>query len=308
VDNDLEHVPTVLSGKLGMLTSVSLSESGEELYGEVEIPRWLHDAIGDAPIKSSLSWDRESMQIVGNALVLEPRVEDAALMSAYTAFTASQPNADPPTVVAPATTPAEDISAEAAIGFWSTVRALMTGQDPKPPSVVPGTVPPPQAATAPTGAEEAPVSFAESEEYKAMQATIAALTADNTARAAREQARERDIIAERAATFADAEINALRAVPAERDGLVAAFTDAATDDSSTPRTVTFSVNGEQKEGSRVDALRARQAARTPHTLTKEQVAEGTVLMAQRPANTAPVKMSAERKAELLVASGFSVNS
>ena len=49
VPNDLEHMPTILDGKLGQLKKVELADDGS-LMGEVEIPRWLHDAIGDAPV------------------------------------------------------------------------------------------------------------------------------------------------------------------------------------------------------------------------------------------------------------------
>jgi hypothetical protein len=306
VQNDLEHTPTILSDKLGSLLNVTLSEDNSELYGEVEIPRWLHDAIGDAPIKSSLSWDRETMQIVGNALVLEPRVSDAALMSAYTAFTGTPP---PPA------------TEDAAVGVLATIRALVTGQDPRP-SVTPMSDTPHQTVVTPARAQEVPVtepavtnlhavaaiSFADSPEFKAMQAQIDALKATAAADASRAATREAEFTRERAGTWADGEVAAFRALPAERDALVAAYVDAATDDSTNPRTVSFSVNGESRDGSRVDALRARHSARAPHTLTAEQVADGTVLLAQRPANTAPAKMSAERKTELLVASGFSANS
>ena len=307
--NDLEHTQTILDGKLGSLLNVTLSDDNSELYGEVEIPRWLHDAIGDAPIKSSLSWDRESMQIVGNALVLEPRVSDAALMTAYTAFTAREP---PDDVV-----PDPQLSARA-LSLLSAARAILTGKDPTLPSAAPLNVPALQTALLPERAKGAPVtepvlkavsaiSFAESPEFKAMQAQIDALKATAAADATRTAAREAEFTRERAGTWADSEIATFRALPAERDALVAAFVDAATDDASSPRTVTFAVNGESKEGSRVDALKARHSARAPHTLTAEQVAEGTVLMAQRPANTAPVKMSAERKNELLAYAGFSPN-
>jgi hypothetical protein len=293
VDNDLEHMPTILDGKLGTLMSVTLSEDNSELYGEVEIPRWLHEAIGDAPIKTSLTWDRDSMSIVGNALVIEPRVSDAAIMTAYTAFAASQP---PEPVV-------EHPTEKTAVTILSTIRALVTGTDPKPSAVAD----PPQTATTPARAEEDTVTFTESDEYKAMQAKIEALEKRDTERAAREASRDAEVIRERAGVWADGEIAAFRALPAERESLVAAYVDAATDDAAVPRQVSFSQGGETKEGSRVDALKARHGARVPHTLTKEQLADSTVMMAARPQTGGEKKMDPERKKRLIEAHGFAAN-
>jgi len=333
VDNDLEHMPTILSGKLGRLTSVSVSEDGGSLMGEVELPRWLHEAIGDAPIKTSLSWDKETMGIVGNALVIEPRVPDAALLSAFSAAGGDLTGCD-----APASTdhnheiviPALNMTFQKASGpqiqtgmalttttgnsivsIPLTIPALLTGTDQRPATATPPGTP----VTVPDRAEEDTVSFAESEEYKAMQAQIAAqtaqltaLTAENTARGERERARDAEVIRERAGMWADQEIAAFRALPAERGDLVAAYVDAATDDAAAPRTVQFSVAGESKEGTRTDALRARHAARVPHSLTQEQLRDGTIMMAQRPeATTAPVKMNADRKKYLMELTGFAMN-
>jgi len=82
--------------------------------------------------------------------------------------------------------------------------------------------------------------------------------------------RERDVERD-AAAFADGEVTAKRALPGERDALVAEFTQAAHDDLANPATVTFSVGDETKSGNRVDAVRARHAIRLPHRLTEELV-------------------------------------
>jgi hypothetical protein len=300
VPNDLEHMPTILDGKLGQLKSVALADDGS-LTGEVEIPRWLHETIGDAPIKTSLMWDRETMRIVGNALVIEPRVPDAALMSAYEAFSAS--HGTPPATVQETADP---------VGVLATIKALLFGQDPKTAATVPPVV------TAPATAEEVTVAdavqFKDTEEYQAMQSQIAQLLEQDKQRAAREAARDAEVIRERAATWAEAEIASFRALPAERAALIAAYSDAATDDAATPRVVSFAAkDGTETTGNRVDALKARQAARAQHMLTveqlrmtPEQLAEAGVVFAQRPAATDSQTMTKQRHDELVRLSGFSV--
>ena len=69
-----------------------------------------------------------------------------------------------------------------------------------------------------------------------------------------------------AASFADGEIRARRAYPAERGPLIAAFAQAADDDERHPDLARF---GDDTPISRIDALRSLLAARTPHPLTDE---------------------------------------
>jgi hypothetical protein len=69
-----------------------------------------------------------------------------------------------------------------------------------------------------------------------------------------------------AVTFADTEIHARRAYPAEREPLIASFLQAAEDDERLPSPATF---GSDAPVSRVGSLRALLAARMPHALTEE---------------------------------------
>lgn len=57
---------------------------GTELFGKVSIPKWLHKLHPDG-IKTSLTWSRDNKRIIGNALVLNPRVSDAQIAAAFTA-------------------------------------------------------------------------------------------------------------------------------------------------------------------------------------------------------------------------------
>jgi hypothetical protein len=308
VPNNIEHGPCVLDGKLGELRAVEAR--GKDLFGTVAIPRWLHETIGDKPLKVSLEWIRKTKRIVGNALVLNPRVPDAALMAAFSADFAGKRHSDADQrhldtahdelVAAGASCGGKSDMSLDSVSIVAAIRALVTGRDPK---AAPATT----SAVSPARAEETSVtdtgigtanavSFAQTQEYKDMQAELARLRD-------REETRERERTAERAAAFADAEIAASRAYPAERATLIAAFTEAAEDDRANPREVTFSVGEETKKGTRVDALLARHAARTPHTLTGEQVRDGGILPMNR-ADQGAAKMAADRKERLLSLTGI----
>lgn len=85
---DLEHMPTILDGKLGEV--ISISAFSDELHGVVKLPKWLDDAIGDTPRKVSATWLRDTKTLVGLALCVYPRIEDAALMTAFGDFAAKR--------------------------------------------------------------------------------------------------------------------------------------------------------------------------------------------------------------------------
>jgi hypothetical protein len=91
---DLEHKPSILDGKLGHLLSVQMAEDGKSLIGEAAIPEWLELMVPANKREVSLTWDRQKKQIVGMALVLKPRVSDAALLSAFAQFEAEQKQRD----------------------------------------------------------------------------------------------------------------------------------------------------------------------------------------------------------------------
>ena len=91
VHNDLEHRDTILKEKIGKLESVEAR--GNELFGTVSIPKWLNDTIKDVPLKVSLAWDRATKKIVGNGLVLNPRIADAQVFAAFTQY--QQPRRGP---------------------------------------------------------------------------------------------------------------------------------------------------------------------------------------------------------------------
>jgi hypothetical protein len=85
VDLDLEHMPTILDGKLGKLEAVALGSDGWSLVGTVRLPKWLDKQLGDAERKVSATWDRISKKLTKLALVRNPRVKDAAIYAAFMA-------------------------------------------------------------------------------------------------------------------------------------------------------------------------------------------------------------------------------
>jgi len=97
---DLEHTPTVLSNKLGRVESVELSADGNSLLGTVALPEWLDGLIEDGQRKVSCTWDRATKTLSGLALVLNPRIDEAAIFASFsaaqagTAGTVTTPPAD----------------------------------------------------------------------------------------------------------------------------------------------------------------------------------------------------------------------
>jgi hypothetical protein len=315
---DLEHTSTVLDGRLGTLESVAMGEDGTSLVGTVALPAWLDALLDEGQRKVSATWDRATKQLRGLAIVNTPRVADAALMAAFaatdegkalvaieSAFAGKRHN----TADQHAIQTIHDHAVKAGADCPTNGSAEMSSGDTRHKVSLADAVlallgkdsTPPPAATPPARAEEIVVAdeqmaaFTETPEYKAMQTELEALRT-------RDAARERERIAEKAAAFADAEIVARRALPADRAALMAEFADAAEDDAAHPRTVTFSKDGAEATGTRVDALKARHAARAPHVLTGELLRDGDAeaLFNRTRAETAKEgEMSAERRQELL---------
>lgn len=81
---DVEHGQSIFDGKLGTLDAVHVSEDGWSLYGTAKIPKWLDELQSGEPFKVSCTWTPKK-DLVKLALVCNPRITDAALMSAFTA-------------------------------------------------------------------------------------------------------------------------------------------------------------------------------------------------------------------------------
>jgi hypothetical protein len=321
---DLEHTPTVLSNKLGRVESVSLADDGNSLHGTVTLPKWLDDALGDTERKVSATWDRATKTLQGLALVLSPRVADAALMSAYADFAArhdtpegrqvlqelhntsarggavcSKSNAtmasshEASTIqkihdmatehgaacsstksggssfpsmysAAPATNTATTTPQEGKhMSNWDRFVAAISGMKDEDAG---GTQAPAgdgaSAIAAPVVTLSASAAELEAERKRADAATQRA-----DALAARNIQVESERIMERAVSFADRMLAETKALPAEREFIIADYVQRATDD-NLYGVVKFA---EGKSTTRVGLLEAQFAARSPHKLTAAEI-------------------------------------
>lgn len=298
---NLEHKATVLDGKLGRLERVW--RQGADIYGETRLARWLDEALDTTARKVSTEWDRSAKALTGLGLVLDPQVSDAVLMSAYATFAAARHDTPPGQVAlqmihdhaaasgAVCAKPGgkAKMSSKHEAATIQTIHDMTTqhgaqcqaiGQDMA--AHVPGmglfsrTKGSPmklfdwltaQAKEQGVEIEDSPAVFnapapdpriAELEQsLKAQQETMARFKTER--------------IESEAAAEADRLILASKALPAEREAIVAAFRQAATDDAS-HGAVTFSAaDGQSATTSRVAQLRALYEARPGHGLTAEQV-------------------------------------
>lgn len=78
---NIEHIPSIFDDKLGHVRKIWTA--GEDIFAEYAIPKWLHEVTKAEPIKVSAEWDRLNKQVVGGAFVLNPRVQQAAMMAAF---------------------------------------------------------------------------------------------------------------------------------------------------------------------------------------------------------------------------------
>jgi hypothetical protein len=287
VENDLEHEATILSGKLGKLRSVV--RQGKELLGEVTIPKWLHEAVGKEPIKASLAWARDAKKIVGNALVLHPRVSDAQLQAAFSAAQ-SQGGSQMPDIT-------KRNWFEKLKGLFSA-KSLPEGFEDFDPEAVTFKGDEPDKTDKPPEKEP--------EKHPDADKDAAKFAADLEAERKRSAGLEARLLTTEAESFYEKALKACKVFPAEKDALIAQFRQAAQDDSA--GVVTFGADGALQEGTRIKGLRALVEARPPHGLTKEELdgiePENLVVMAgDKAGGNGGDKVKPERKAHLLKLSG-----
>lgn len=275
VENDLEHASTILDGKLGRLARVW--KKGGELFGEVEIPSWLDKAIGDEAIKVSLAFDR-SKKIVGNALVLRPRIADAAIMSAFSSSNSStlskgeEPKENKPMKLK-----------DAIKHFFGLDQVDDLDVEVNLPTVEVAAASSPSTNTAP---EPAP-------------ATPEAAPAFSKEIDARFAAMEAQLLSEKAFAFADEVIRNRKSVPSQRTQIAGMYSTAVRSDAGSG-SVFSTENNAIVEGDQVKALKAFFENAPTHRFAEEAfVDDGAVaLFGGSPSNG----MSKERKEHLLALS------
>jgi len=114
-------------------------------------------------------------------------------------------------------------------------------------------------------AAQAQADHAQRQQMAALEARLAESETRNAAAAAQIARINAERIQDQAVAFAESELLAGRATPAEAEPLVALYAQAAHDDAERPAAAL----GEGK--SRVSHLKATQALRAPHGLTQEQL-------------------------------------
>lgn len=239
VQFDLEHQSTVLDGKLGGLEKVW--RVGKSLFGLTRVPKAVDALIGSDPRRVSLEFDPATKRIRKIALVKNPRIADAELVAAFSAKPRSGPAMNPITKAIKSlfgtlqsATP-EDLAA---------AEGELQGK--------PGTEGPVTPST---------FSADDRAELQRLRAELATLkskqSVDGSAR-----------LRETAVKFADDLIAAKKAVPAEKDALVAAFEASANADA--PSGVAFSDSGDLTEGAALKTFKAACNARPALILTEDK--------------------------------------
>jgi len=273
VPNDLEHSRTILSDKLGELPVVRAMDGGAWLYGELAIPKWLHELTGSEPIGVSLAFDSEK-RIVGNALTLNPRIKSAQVAAAFTEFAgkrnSSRDQADLQKV--------HDL----AVSLGAQCGTEYTAHPPK---------------------EKKPMKLGEfisklfsgGGNVDLEQEIDTGGAPDNTftqadpekdrLRAELAKARESQIKAE-AVKFTDELVRDRRILPAQAPTVQAMFSQAAADDIKSGG-ASFSDDGVFAAGDRVKAVRDAWTTAPQHSLTQEQLKGAGVVFADKPESDKP---------------------
>lgn len=245
-----------LDGTMGDLEAVELSDDGSTLYGRVAFPRWLEDRLGDAKRLVSATFDRATKRLRSLSLVTRPQIEDAELLAA---FCACQGGANPTTTTEEtAMTKKEQLKAyldglgdgddvddgEASLILFPNARAEAENTD-----ETDEAEPEPKAA------------FSADPEIAAIQARLIAAERKNAATEAQLAAVQGEAAKKDALAWAKEEVESGRSAAVEFSSCVEAYLDAFNDDARYRKTVEFTQEGTKKTGSRVDALKARHAAR-----------------------------------------------
>ncbi len=224
-----------LPGGLGDVRK--LWREGQELFGEIAVPRWMLNLARQAGVDRiplSAEWD-SSKRFIGCAYEKHPRISDTQLLAAFThsaAIPLTPSKGTPPTMLK---------KLLALLPWLKTDDGAVAAF----------------AAVLEDAKDDQPADF--SAQLKPLEEQVGALRAS--------------AIKSEAEAFADAKIREKKALPSERAGLIALFTTAATDDAASATTIEFTVGEGEKaqpvKGTRVDALKATVDARSPHSLTDE---------------------------------------
>lgn len=241
----VEHGPTPFDGRLGVLESVF--QHGPELFGRFRIPAWLSAVFGGQPMKVSLAFGPRK-EIIEASLVRSPAIPDAAFSAAF-----AQVTGDVSGVMEqnPTITPEEKGALAKLAAFFTATREPA----PAPTSLRSEIMDAVQEAIRPLSdrIEQIEVRLNEMDEAKEPESPSS----------------EEDAALERsAADFADGNIRAGRLMPAEREGVIAAF--CATARSGGANHVLFA-NGRLQPCAALDAYTAAINGRSQSELMRPAI-------------------------------------
>lgn len=279
---DYEHVPGPLDGKLGELTGVWLGDDNKSIFGKAQMPTWLHKALDSASIKVSATWDRATKQIKALAIVNNPRISDAALVAAFAGSRHSSKDQKDLQDMHDLSVSLGAMCGNAKMNNENSNQTMSIKE-----KIYRAVFKVKDTESVQDQKKHEDEKMPDNDQQNTQNVDFAAKIAE-----LEKQVKDQKIKAWKAEaeSFADKMISSFHAMPHERDLIVAQFLQAATDDDSTPATITFNIGTEQKSGSRVDAFKAAHEARTAH---KELSQESTFTMLGSDG-----KSSAEDEAEL----------
>lgn len=267
VDIDLDHHKTVLDGKLGRITTVELSEDGRVLFGTHERPRWLDEVLGAEPCPVSCTWDTETKSLHRVALTNTPRITDAALFSAYAAFSGVTID------------PTSQKQEKKKMSIFDQLKALFSEATPEELAEVGfanfATDPPPTdppTTSVPTTSQPPHPAPPPKKEAEFSDPRVAALEAEITKMRQEREVERSTQRTERATSKVDALIKSGHLLPADRARSIATFSRAMQDDEKDPTLVEFSdAAGAKFRATRTDSLEAHLLSMPAHNLTQEQL-------------------------------------
>lgn len=283
VPNDLEHKKSILDGKLGQVRKIWKKD--QSVYGEVEVPKWLNKVIGNKPLKVSLAFNRDK-QIVGNALVLNPRIKEAAVFAEFNKHYANENEGEKPmskiTMTLSGLAERLGFKADSLEDEVEVDESLFNDDKAE---TTPGkeeTKPEKEEVTTPefTGAKAEGLS-------PEVQKQLNELESQNKALA-------NQSLVSHAFAFADNMITSGYALPNQRDEIKNVYHNAVLADNGGQ--IQFSDDGKPVEGQNVKAVKEMFEKGFKHNFTQEQLAGGEIgVVFNRTSN----EVSEDRKNELL---------
>ncbi|NWJ46459.1 MAG: hypothetical protein HXX08_11320 [Chloroflexi bacterium] len=272
---DYQHVEGPLDGEFGKLAKVRVDpKDPKNLLGEVAIPKWLHALFKGKPMKVSTTWDIATKKIIGLAMVNHPAVSDAAVLSAFSqaVFANRRHNKDDQATIQHI----HDATAKMGASCGEKAGMAASRISKADMSLVQGI----HDTSAKLGAECSSNKESKmSNDTQTTQPDVAEFTQKMAEMAkeveelkrANQQLRDKTRYDE-AVKFAENEITANRAYPAEKSMMVALYVQAAKDDEGDAKPAGLAQFGETKQQvNRVTALKAMFAVRPSHTYLTQEV-------------------------------------